>query len=52
MKKQYQKPQASIINIAQNDIICTSNDINTGVQVRTGNNDYIGVGGPWEGEID
>lgn len=50
MKKQYQTPQATVINIAQNDIICTS--INTGKRVETGNNDYIGVGGPWEGEID
>lgn len=51
MKKQYQTPQATVINIHSSDIICTSN-INTGKKVETVNNDYIGVGGPWEGEID
>lgn len=51
MKKQYQTPQATVINIQSSDIICTSN-INTGNRVNTGYNGYIGFGSPWEGEID
>ena len=52
MKKEYRMPVIKVVNLSAETILAGSGDINTGKQVKTGNNDYIGVGGPWEGEID
>ena len=52
MKKEYIRPSIKVANIDSADIICTSGNINYGYRYESGYNDYIGIGDPWEGDID